>query len=179
MKGIVFTEFLEMVEEKFGYETVDALLTENKLPSGGIYTSVGTYDHSEIVTLLGALSQKTGTAIPILLNAFGQYLFFTFKKNYPVFLDSAKDAFDFLESIERYIHVEVRKLYPDAELPNFTTKRIGNRTLEMIYYSERKMSDFAEGLIRKSIEHYEESATIVKENLKPDGTNVKFTITKT
>lgn len=28
-------------------------------------------------------------------------------------------AFQFLKNIENYIHVEVRKLYPDAELPTF------------------------------------------------------------
>lgn len=178
MKGIVFTEFLEMVEQKFGYETVDQLLNENDLPSGGVYTSIGTYDHSEIVALVVSLSQKTGAEIPLLLNAFGQYLFGTFKKNYPAFLEAASDTFDFLESIERYIHVEVRKLYPDAELPYFATKRIGDDTLEMIYVSERKLADFAEGLISKSFEHYNESAKIKKENLKADGSEVKFTITK-
>ena len=35
MKGIVFTEFLEMVEEKYGYEVVDQIIEESKLPSGG------------------------------------------------------------------------------------------------------------------------------------------------
>ena len=52
MKGIVFTEFLDMVEERFGYEVVDQIISESKLSTDGIYTSVGTYPHSEIVKLL-------------------------------------------------------------------------------------------------------------------------------
>ena len=31
MKGIVFTEFLEMVELKFGLETVDKIIENSKL----------------------------------------------------------------------------------------------------------------------------------------------------
>jgi|GEM_PF-5111920 hypothetical protein len=34
MKGIVFTEFLEMIEQKFDYEeAVDEILTKKELPS--------------------------------------------------------------------------------------------------------------------------------------------------
>ena len=50
MKGIVFTEFLEMVEQRFSPEIADRLIDESDLPSGGIYTAVGTYEHTEIVT---------------------------------------------------------------------------------------------------------------------------------
>ena len=42
MKGIVFTEFLEMVEAQFGLDTVDAIIENSDLPSRGAYTAVGT-----------------------------------------------------------------------------------------------------------------------------------------
>lgn len=178
MKGIVFTEFLEMVEQAHGYELVDELLTECNLPSGGIYTAVGTYEHTEIVELITKLSVKTEAPVPVLLKSFGHYLFGTFTKAYPVFFASAHSAFDFLESIENYIHVEVLKLYPDAELPRFKTQLINEDCLEMIYLSDRSMADFAEGLIEKTLEHYKESATIERKNLQESGRQVKFIITK-
>jgi len=178
MKGIVFTEFLEMVESKFGYELVDELITQNELPSKGIYTAIGTYEASEMFTLVGSLHAKTKVPVPDLLKAFGHYLFGTFQKNYGAFFERAEDAFQFLESIEHYIHVEVRKLYPDAELPSFETKRIDEQTLEMIYTSQRRMGDFALGLIEKTFEHYHEQAEISKENVDEHGSIVKFTLTK-
>lgn len=178
MKGIVFTEFLEMVEQTYSYEMVDNLLTQNELPSGGIYTSIGTYAHQEMVTLVTDLSKKTQTPVPDLLNAFGQYLFGTFEKGYPSFFESAPNAFDFLESIEQHIHVEVKKLYPDAQLPRFTTRRINDVTMEMIYHSDRSMADFALGLIQKTLEHYNEKATVLKENILENGSEVRFLITK-
>ena len=43
MKGVVFTEFLEMVEQKFGMEMVNALIENNELSTDGVYSAVGTY----------------------------------------------------------------------------------------------------------------------------------------
>jgi len=59
MKGIVFTEFLQLVEEKFGYEMVDKLLVAANLEHGGAYTAVGTYGHQELITLVSKLSDET------------------------------------------------------------------------------------------------------------------------
>ena len=43
MKGIVFTEFLEMVEDKFSFDVVDTIIEQSELESGGVYNAgVGT-----------------------------------------------------------------------------------------------------------------------------------------
>lgn len=177
MKGIVFTEFLDMVEKKFGYEMVDHIIESSDLPSEGIYTSIGTYHHSEIVQLLSHLSEKTGHQVDDLLKSFGIYLFDTFLGAYPGFFESVTSAFEFLESIDTHIHVEVKKLYPDAALPKFET--IVNETgeLVMIYKSDRKMSSLAEGLIERSIAHYKKPHSITKKLLNDNGSLVEFTIT--
>ena len=39
MKGIIFTEFLDMVEKKFSIETVDHIIEVSNLSSGGSYTA--------------------------------------------------------------------------------------------------------------------------------------------
>ena len=59
MKGIVFTEFLDLVEERFGLEMVDAIISQSKLESKGVYTSIGTYSFSELLQLLQNLQTKT------------------------------------------------------------------------------------------------------------------------
>ena len=55
MKGVVFTEFVEMVEARFGLPMLDRIIEAAQLPSGGAYSAVGTYDHGEMVQLVGAL----------------------------------------------------------------------------------------------------------------------------
>ncbi len=176
MKGIVFSEFFEMVEEKFGYEVVDSIIEKSDLPSGGSYTAIGTYHHSEIVALLMNLSDEVKVDPQTLLKAFGEYLFDTFLKSYPQFFEAQSSAFGFLESIDNHIHIEVRKLYPEATLPRFETKIEGDK-LTMVYTSERKMSALAEGLIHKTMHHYNTPFELKKELLNQEGSTVKFQIT--
>ena len=40
MKGIVFSEFIDMVDDKFSIEMSERLIDEVELPSGGAYTTV-------------------------------------------------------------------------------------------------------------------------------------------
>lgn len=177
MKGIVFTEFLDLVEAKFGYEVVDHIIQESKLPNRGAYTGVGTYPHGEMVSLVTHLSQRANIPVSELLRLYGQHLFGVFAKSYSHFFQGVDSAFDLLEHLENDIHIEVRKLYPDAELPRFETRRPTNDSLEMIYHSERRMADFALGLMEAALDHFGQPATIERENLNPDGSTVRFLIT--
>src|SRR5262245_60067748 len=108
MKGVVFTEFLDFVGQRFGEDMVDDIIDACPLASGGAYTAVGTYDHGEIVALVSALSERTGTPVHELVKAFGGQLSVTFERGYPAFFSRSAHFFDFLESIEAHIHIEVR-----------------------------------------------------------------------
>jgi hypothetical protein len=176
MKGIVFTEFLEMVEQRFGFETADRIVSESALPSGGVYTAVGTYDHQEMVQLVGTLSSHSGIPVPELLKLYGEYLFGRFTVAYSRFFDHASDVFSFLARIEDYIHVEVKKLYPDAELPTFRVERPAPDVLELVYHSSRGLADFAEGLLKGCMRHFGEQIHLHREQIRDDSTVVKFTL---
>ncbi len=177
MKGIVFTEFLTMVEGSFSLDMVDTIIEKSDLPSGGAYTSVGTYSHTEIVDLVTNLSQESGVAIPLLLKTFGTYLFHSLARAYPDFVQKTTDPLDFLEQVETYIHVEVKKLYPDAELPTFECSRPHSANeLHMVYVSNRHMEDVCEGLIIGSLEHFGAHCSITREE-REDGAEL-FVITK-
>ncbi|GAB3643479.1 heme NO-binding domain-containing protein [Spirosoma arcticum] len=178
MKGIVFTELLEMVENQYGYALVDQLLVESDLPSGGTYTAIGTYDHAEMSTLVHNLSQKTQLPIPDLLRAYGRYMFNSFTQTYRPLVERSTSAFDLLKSVHHYVHVEVRKLYPDAELPHFSVEQPTPTHLIMHYRSERKLADFAHGLIEGCLTHFNETATITKTDKAGDGSYVVFDIVK-
>jgi hypothetical protein len=178
MKGIVFTEFLDLVEEKFGLEMVDAIISQSKLDSKGVYTSIGTYSFSELLQLLQNLQTKTGISIDNLLLIYGEHFFSVIETNYKDLLSSYNDPIEMLASIENHIHVEVRKIYTDAELPTFIIKEKTKKTLILIYKSSRSMHHFGLGLMNKTFEHFNSKATIVLEKIKKDGTEVKFIITK-
>lgn len=178
MKGIVFTEFIEMLEARFSPEMADDVLDSTALDSGGAYTAVGTYDHRELVAMVLNLSERTGVPVSALVKAFGEYLFGRFVVLYPVFFEGIDNALDFLARIEDVIHVEVRKLYPDAELPRFDISRPSPERLIMIYRSERHMGDLAEGMIEACIAHYGEPVTVQREALADDGGVIRFSLHK-
>ena len=178
MKGIVFTEFLELVEDKFGIEMVDKIITSSNLESGGVYTSIGTYSFSEMLQLLQHLSTNTSIAIDDLLLVYAEHFFGVIEKSYPGLLATYIDPIEMLSSIENHIHVEVLKIYPDAELPTFLVEEKSEISLIMVYKSSRAMHHFGLGLMNKTFEHFNTTATIQLEKIKEDGTEVRFTVIK-
>jgi hypothetical protein len=177
MKGIVFTEFLEMVEKRFDPAMVDRIILAAHLPSGGAYTAVGTYDHGEMWSLLAALSKATDTPVPDLLRGFGQHLFGRFALGFPHYFASAGSTFEFLANLNGMIHVEVRKLYPDAELPHFEVLERTASRMVLVYQSARHFADLAEGLIQGCAEHFREALAIGRENLAAGSVSrVRFTL---
>ncbi len=179
MKGIIFTEFLELVENKFGLEVVDKIIEQSNLPSKGIYTSIGTYDFSEMLSLLQHLSEHSGLSIDDLLLTYAEHFFGVLVSSYPDLINRYTDPIEMLSSIENHIHVEVQKIYPDAELPTFDVKEKTDTKLVMIYKSSRAMYSFGLGLMNKTFEHFDAKANISVEKLASDGTEVKFSIIKT
>lgn len=174
MKGIVFTEFLEMVENTFGLETVDHIIEHSNLKSKGIYTAVGTYDFGEMLQLVTNLSEKVNTPVNDLLFAYGTYFFSALIKNHPEIFEKFNHPIVLLSSVEDHIHVHVRKIYPGAELPTFEVLHEDDKSITMIYTSSRGLYRFAHGLMQKTFEYYKREATIRVEKLKEDGTKVKF-----
>lgn len=180
MKGIVFTELLEMVESTFGETVASSVLDSLELPSGGAYTAVGTYDFAELQAIVASLAIATRLPPAALLHVYGKHLFGRFARLYPSFFDGARDSFDFLTRVDGFIHLEVKKLYPDAELPRFEHRRIDDRTLEMMYRSSRPLADFAAGLIEGCISYFDESIAVDRRNhpTAPADSAAVFTLTK-
>jgi len=85
---------------------------------------------------------------------------------------------EMLASIENHIHVEVRKLYPGAELPTFRIIQQDDDFLEMMYYSDRSMYIFAKALMEQTFTHYHENSRIELEKVQEDGSQVRFRIYK-
>lgn len=179
MKGMVFTEFLELVERTWSPAMADDLVESSDLASGGAYTSVGTYDHREMVKLVVRLAARTGQPVDEVLHWFGSGLFASLARAFPHFVDVHPDAFSMLSGVEAVIHVEVRKLYPDAELPAFVVSRPDADTLVLDYHSPRCMDALAHGLINGCVERFGGGIRVQRAPLGPspaDGS--RFTLVR-
>ena len=162
MKGMVFTELLAMAEAAVGEDVVDEVLDGLDLESGGAYTAVGSYPCSELFQIVGALSARTGIDAAELQRQFGHWVFKTFERGYPQFFADKAGALEMLDAIEGQVHVEVRKLYPDAELPSFATRYLAHGGLEMHYRSDRPLVAFCHGLVEACVAHFDTPMQIVR-----------------
>jgi len=154
MKGVVFTELREMAEQKFGMDAVERVMKNANLPEGRVYVAGGTYPFEELLGIVVAMHKETKIEIPVLLREYGRYLFHRLIASYPQLAAGKNSPLDFIEGVDHYIHVEVRKLYPDAELPKFSVESREENKLTMIYQSGKKMESFGEGLMLGCAEHF-------------------------
>jgi hypothetical protein len=153
MKGLVFTELFHHVEAQHGADMVDDIIEAADLPHGGAYTSVGSYPFQEAVALLAALNKATGMPMPDILDGFGTHCFNRWVEYSPHYFTRQRGLFDILEGIDDFHETEVRKLYPDAELPSFLSESRSERQLVMGYYSCKPLSALAVGVIKGAAAH--------------------------
>ena len=174
MKGVVFTELMDLVEKEFGYEVVDQMIIDANLDNDGAFTAIGTYDHSDLVQMVVSLSQQTGIEFPVLVKLFGKHLFGVFAKKHIDKIAGMNSAFSVIENVENFIHVEVRKIYPDAQLPNFEYEYENDSTLIVKYRSERPFADLCEGLIEACIANFNDEIELERIDVAHNGTAANF-----
>ena len=100
MKGFIFTNFLDFVEKSNGLDMVDEMLGECDLASEGVYSAFNSYEFDELVTLLTYVSNKTGIAPQVLLEAFGRFVFPYLIGKHSYIIEKYSNALDLIAGIE-------------------------------------------------------------------------------
>ena len=179
MKGLVFTTFYSHVEDRYGVDTLEDIIEDADLPNKGAFTSVGTYPFQDMVALVVALSKRVEKPLAVVLEDFGHYCFGKWVAYVPAHFDN-KSLFDILEGIDDFHEYEVRKLYPDAELPSFKVQSRDHRLLVMNYFSCKPLADLATGVIKGAAAYLGESIE-VKHWPVTDGAeaHVRFEVSRT
>jgi hypothetical protein len=72
-----------------------------------------------------------------------------------------------------HIHVEVHSLFPDAELPKFSSDDPAPSFLVIIYESSRGLSTLACGLMQSVLKYYNETITIKADHISGNS-HVRF-----
>jgi hypothetical protein len=158
MKGIIFNLAQEVIVDSYGEETWDALLDRAGLD--GSYTSLGNYPDEELVALIGAAAQALGRPADDIVRDLGIGAMPLLATRYPAFFEGHASTFPFVLTLNDIIHAEVRKLYPDADLPTFEFEASDGDELVLIYRSKRQLCSLAEGFLIGAAAHYGERAAI-------------------
>ena len=154
MKGFIFTEFIRFVEESHDLTMVDEMIEKSNLPSQGIYSAFNSYPFDELASMLTFVCNKTNANAEDLLEAFGKFVFPYLIGKHSYITKEYNNALDLIQGIESHIHIEVKKLYEDAELPEFHVVERQNNKLIMIYNSKRGLTYFAIGLMKETFNHF-------------------------
>ncbi len=179
MKGIIFTNFISYMQERHGEELAkQTLQNAGKITAEGVYVEEDTYPYEDMFELAGNLAALTGITLSATFEAFGEYLFGNLARRFSSFFAPDETLFSFLQKLEGHIHVEVRRKYPDANLPGFTFTPVDENNLRMVYTSERAMSDFGIGMIKGAATWFKRDVFVGKKDLTPNhsGTRVEILV---
>ena len=85
---------------------------------------------------------------------------------------------DLLASIENHIHVEVKKIYPEAQLPTFEIQRRTKKKMVMLYKSDKALYMLGKGLMLETFKLFDVPVHIDFEKINEQGTEVRFIINR-
>ncbi len=176
MKGMVFTEFLEWVEATSSPALADRIITAADLPNDGAYTSVGHYDHAELDRLVEALAAETSAPTAELMGALGAHLAGRFASAFPALFEAQPGALAFLAKGDDHIQAEVRRLYPDAELPRLEVLSSRGDALELRAHTPHQWVDLAVGLITGVGQHYATPLDVRELDRNEDGARLRVAL---
>ena len=176
MKGFIFKSLLDFTEESFGLAFVDEMISEVELDSEGVYVTFESYPFAELVALASYVSVQKQIPMEDLLEAFGLYILPELISKHDYVIKDYNHPLDLIEGIEAHIHIEVRKLYDDAELPTFNNISRTENRLEIEYTSQKELSHFAIGLMKGTLKHFNTQGNIEMEKLTHKDKTTKFVI---
>jgi len=158
MKGIIFNLLEEVVTQQEGEAAWDGLLEDARLE--GAYSSLATYPDEELTELVASASKILDMPADDVVRWFGRKAIPLLSQRFPEFFDAHASTSAFLLTLNDIIHAEVRKLYPDAELPYFEINVPEEGVMTLAYASPRRLCSLAEGFIEGSSEHFGEHLDI-------------------
>jgi len=156
MKGIIFNLLEQFCLDHLGEETYDRLVDD--LAEMGtdprLMVGPGTYADEDFHRLVAVVAARLGWEGDDLLRRFGRFALRRLAERYPDFFRPFRHPRDFFRFVGMVHHVEVKKLYQDAEVPRFGCSEKEDGSLVLSYQSERRLCPFVEGLIAGVGEHY-------------------------
>lgn len=155
MKGMLFRAYMDFAQTVLSPEMVDAMLSDDGLSSGGAFTSVGNYPHSDLMQMNRTLAEELGITAGQALCDFGIFLFPALATTHVSITSQVPTLEALLLNIEDIIHRDVRKIYPDARPPMFSVVQHNpGHSVTLEYASDRAMAELAQGILIGALRHF-------------------------
>ncbi|THH35604.1 heme NO-binding domain-containing protein [Neolewinella litorea] len=155
MKGVMFNILEDFLEDRVGEERTERIFTASDISTREPFVAPGTYPDGDFLAIIGESIRELGCTQQDFMRQLGHFAFFKLVERYPVFVTPYQHPKDFLKTIEKVVHVEVKKLYTDTYLPTFVYEEPSEQELIITYYSKRKLYHMMEGLIGGVAEYFD------------------------
>ncbi len=149
MKGIIFNLLEDYITSRSGEEAYERLLARCTLRTEEplLMVAPGTYPDEDFHEIVSSAAAAAGIPEADFHRDFGRFAIPKMAERYPDFFAPFHHPKDFLKFLGMVHLVEVKKLYKDARVPDFTCQDTGPSELVLHYTSRRKLCYLVEGLI--------------------------------
>ncbi|MFI0471873.1 heme NO-binding domain-containing protein [Halomonas sp. HMF6819] len=159
MKGVIFVELINFMDETFGSDFTEQVIEEANLPNQAAFTAVGFYPSEYAGQLVTAASRLADANATEVCEAFGRFLFQRFEIRFPDLMGRYGSTREMLDHVQSHIHEEVKIIYPGANPPSVTTREC-EEGFEVLYRSHRAFAHIAFGLVQQCIIFYGEACEV-------------------
>lgn len=155
MKGVIFNVLEEFIVENWGEEVYEEILGACPVHMHAGHLGPATYADVDMVTIVTKTCARLQVAPEDALRAFGRFLFPRLLARYPSVAAGIDDPYELLRHIDDAIHVEVRKLVPNAITPRILCDAVTGETgTKVSYQSSRKLCAAFTGLLQGVGDHF-------------------------
>ncbi|OCQ22147.1 hypothetical protein A7985_10180 [Pseudoalteromonas luteoviolacea] len=154
MKGHIFMLLEDFISEVAGDEVLYEALEECSFDSSKGFVRTENYPDEQLVELVNIVVGKMGISISEAHFSFGQWLYPKLSNLLPSQFTQYPHPAHVLKQLDDLHHVELKKLYPDAQPPAFQYNVTGPYTAQLIYTSPRRLFDLVKGVLAGMSSYY-------------------------
>lgn len=156
MHGSMYVLLKRYIENTYDYSTWVKLLEAAGIDRAA-YHMQELYPTRELLAIIQVASQTTGISVYDLMEQFGEFLVPDLILIYKKYVRPEWNTYDMLLNSEVAMHGAVRKEDNRTDPPILLVTKKGSKTLIVDYYSKRRMSGVAVGIIKGIASYYHES----------------------
>lgn len=155
MKGMIFNIFEDFICENWSVELYEEIFSRCPLKTKEPFVGPKTYPDVDFIAILKKTCEILEVDVEEGLRAFGKFAFIKLQQKYPYLINDEAGARNFLLTLDSVIHAEIKKIYPEAELPGFSYQDLSESQLIMIYKSKKQLCSLVEGLLEGVADYFD------------------------
>lgn len=157
MKGLIFNLLEEFLVARCGETEYELILANCELITAepSLMVGPGSYPDQDFTAIIASAANRLGLSSDELFQEVGRAVIPLLAARYPQFFSPSKHPREFFASLNFIHHLEVKKLYKDAELPRFRCENKADGSLLINYLSSRRLCHFFSGLINGVADYYQ------------------------